>query len=45
MSVFGVSNRALKFGSATPAVIAPVRWLDLWYNETALKIPGDADTA
>jgi hypothetical protein len=45
MSAFGVSNRALKFGSATPAMIAPASGLDLWYNETALKIPGDADTA
>jgi hypothetical protein len=38
-------NRALKFGSATPAVIAPVSWLDLWYNEMALKFLGDGDTA
>jgi hypothetical protein len=30
---------------ATPATIAAVSWLDLWYNETALKIPGAAETA
>ena len=45
MAASGVSNRALKFGSATPAVIAPVSWLDLWYKETALKTNGAADTA
>jgi len=26
-------------------MVAAASWLDLWYNETALKIPGDADTA
>ena len=40
MSAFGVSNRALKFGSVTPDAIAAASWLDLWYNEAALKIPG-----
>jgi hypothetical protein len=39
------SSRAPKFGSATPATIAAARRPDLWYNETALKIPGTAATA
>jgi hypothetical protein len=40
-----VSSRALKLGSETPAAIAAASWLDLWYAETALRIPGTAATA
>jgi hypothetical protein len=40
-----VSSRALKFGSAMPATIAAASWLDLWYNEAALKVSGTAATA
>jgi hypothetical protein len=28
-----------------PATIAAASWLDLWYNEAALKISGTAATA
>jgi hypothetical protein len=38
-------SRTSKFGSATPAVIAPVSWLDLCYNGDGAQNSGDADTA
>jgi hypothetical protein len=38
-------SRTSKFGSATPAVIAPVSWLELCYNGDGAQNSGDADTA
>jgi len=31
--------------SATPDPVAAASWLDLWYNETAVKMPRAAATA
>jgi len=33
------------YGSAPPTTIAAAGCLDLWYNETAVKMPGAAATA
>jgi hypothetical protein len=41
--IAGCVRQRLKLGSATPATIAAASWLDLWYNETALNIPGAAE--
>ena len=40
-----MANRIVQCAQAAPATIAAARRPDLWYNETALKIPGAAATA